>query len=41
MRRLLAALAQPEFLDVRLKVESLVEQNYEEMEINRILQQIS
>ena len=41
MRRLLAALSGPEFLDVKIKVESLLEENYDEVEINRIIDQLS
>ena len=41
MKRLMSALSEPEFLDVKLKVENLLEQNYEDFEINRIIQQIS
>ena len=41
MKRLMSALSEPEFLDVKLKVENLLEQNYEDFEINRIIEQIS
>ena len=41
VRRLLAALSAPEFLDVKIKVESLLEENYDEVEINRIIDQLS
>ena len=41
VKRLLAALSAPQFLDVKLKVESLLEQNCEEVEINRIIDQLS
>ena len=41
VKRLLAALSAPQFLDVKLKVESLLEQNCEEVEINRIMDQLS
>ena len=41
VRRLLAALSAPEFLDVKIKVESLLEENYDEVEINRIIEQLS
>lgn len=37
----MSALSEPEFLDVKLKVERLLEQNYEDFEINRIIEQIS
>ena len=41
VKRLMSALSEPEFLDVKLKVERLLEQNYEDFEINRIIEQIS
>ena len=41
VKRLLAALSAPQFLDVKLKVESLLEQNCEEVEINRIIDHLS
>ena len=37
----MSALSEPEFLDVKLKVETLLEENYDEIEINRIIEQLS
>ena len=40
MKRLLFALSDPGFLDVKIKVEALVEDNCDEVEINRIIEQL-
>jgi len=40
VRRLMTALSVPEFMDVKLRVENLLEMNCEEMELNRILEQL-
>ena len=41
VRRLIKALSVPEFMDVKLRVETLLERNYEDMELNKILGQLS
>ena len=41
VKRLMRALSVPEFMDVRLRVENMLEENYEEVEINNLLEQIN
>ena len=41
VRRLMRALSVPEFMDVKLRVETLLERNYEDMETNKLLEQLS
>ena len=41
VRRLMRALSVPEFMDVRLRVETLLERSYEDMELNRLLEQLT
>ena len=41
VRRLMRALSVPEFMDVKLRVETLLERNCEDMELNRLLEQLS
>ena len=41
VRRLMRALSVPEFMDVKLRVETLLERNYDDMEMNKLLEQLS
>ena len=41
VRRLMKALSVPEFMDVKLRVETLLERNYEDIELNRLIEQLS
>ena len=41
VRRLMKALSVPEFMDVKLRVETLLERNYDDMEMNKLLEQLS
>ena len=41
VRRLMRALSVPEYMDVKLRVETLLESNYEDMELNKLLEQLS
>ena len=41
VRRLMRALSVPEFMDVKLRVETLLERNYEDIELNKLLEQLA
>ena len=41
VRRLMRALSVPEFIDVKLRVETLLERNCEDTELNMLIQQLS
>ena len=41
VRRLMRALSVPEFMDVKLRVETLLERNCEDLELNVLIQQLS
>ena len=41
VRRLLKALSVPEFMDVKLRVETLLRRNYDEWELNELLEHLS
>ena len=41
VRRLMRALSVPEFMDVKLRVETLLERNYEDIELNKLLEQMA
>ena len=41
VRRLMKALSVPEFMDVKLRVETLLEQNSEDNKLNKLFEQLS